>query len=128
MFSKRLGYSSTGPTRGFENLMKSSFHDPAIFQHVRDPRGTAQIILENINLSIAVAHQVSAGDVAPHPLRRIEPDAGFPEGAGGADQRLRQDFVFEDFLFVINVVDKKIQRIDALLEPFFDSSPIPRRR
>ena len=77
-------------------------------------------------MPIAVADQVSAGDVTPNAAGRIESDAGLAERAGGEDQPLGNDLILKDLLLVIDVVDKEIQRIDTLLQAPLD--PLPFRR
>jgi hypothetical protein len=92
--------------RRFEDLRKRPLHDAAVFQDVRNARGTAQIVLQNIHLAVAIAHQIGAGDMAPNLLRRIESDAFFSKRARRLDQIFRNDFVFDNFLLMINIVDE----------------------
>jgi len=104
-------------------LGEGPFHDPAVFQYIGNSRRAAQIVFKDVNLSVPVADQVGAGDVAPDALRGIETDASFSERMRGANQIFGNDLIFDDFLLVINVVDEKIEGVDSLLEPLFDLIP-----
>src|SRR5678816_1042252 len=61
--------------RSREHLRKHALHDRAILQHVRNARWTTQIVFEHVDLSVAVAHEVSPGNMTPNPARRIKADA-----------------------------------------------------
>ena len=63
--------------QSFEDLRKGPLHDAAVFENVGNSRGTAQVVLQDVHLAVAIAHQIGACDVAPDFLRRIEPDAFF---------------------------------------------------
>ena len=56
----------------FEDLREDALQHLAVFQHVGDARGHAQVVLQHVVLAVAVAHQVGAGDVAPDAPRRIQ--------------------------------------------------------
>jgi hypothetical protein len=47
----------------------------AIFQHVGYARRNSQVVFEYIDLPVAVADEIRAGDVTPDAVRRIEADA-----------------------------------------------------
>ena len=64
--------------------------------------------------------------MAPDPLRRIEPDAGRAEAVGRLNNLAWNDSVFDDFLVMIHIVEKQVERLDALLEAALD--PFPLRR
>ena len=64
--------------------------------------------------------------MAPDPIRRIESDAGRTEAAGRLNNLARNDPVFDDLLVVVHIVEKQVERLDALLEAAFD--PFPLRR
>ncbi len=110
----------------FENLREGALHQVAIFENVGDAGGHAQIVFENVNLAVAVAHEVSAGDVTPDAAGRVDADALRAIEDRGFDHFLRDDFVFEDELIVINVIDKFVQDADALFEATLDPGPFAR--
>ena len=45
----------------------------AVLQHVGDPGRAAQVVLQHPEGALVVAHQVDAGDVDAHAVRRAEP-------------------------------------------------------
>ena len=71
--------------RRLEHLRKRALHHLAVLQHVRHARRAAQVVFQHVDLPVAVAHEIRAGDVAPHAVGRIQPDALLPEAAGRAD-------------------------------------------
>src|SRR5262249_26050807 len=106
-----------------ENLRKRAFHDLAVFENVRNTRRAAQIIFQDVIFPVAVADQIGSGDVAPGPLRRLQSNASLAEGFCREDQVQRDDTILEDLLVMVNVVDKDIQRMNALTEPALDRYP-----
>ena len=70
-----------------------------------------------------MAHQVRAGDVAPDAPGRIDAAALGAIERRRLDDLFRNNFVFQDFLVVVDVVDEFVQRVDALLEAALD--PVP---
>ena len=61
-----------------EDLREHALHHRAVFEHVGDAGWTAQVVLEHVNLTVAMPHQVCACDMAPDSARRIEPYALLP--------------------------------------------------
>ena len=98
-----------------------------VFQHVGNAGGTAQIILQHVNLAVAMADQIGAGDVAPDPARRVQTRALRTKALRRGNDPLRHDAVADDFPFVVKVVDEKIQRPDALFQSAFDAVPLHSR-
>ena len=110
--------------QALKHLRKRALHQVAVFQHVGNAGRHAQIVFQDIDLAVAVAHQVGSGDVAPDPPRRIDARAlGAVEG-GRMDDLFRDDLVLQDLLVVINVVDELVERVDALLEAALDPVPL----
>jgi hypothetical protein len=107
-------------------LRERLFHHFAILEDVRDAGWAPQVILENVELAIAVAHEVGAGHVAPDASGRVEADALFSKRPCRADEVARHDAVLQDFLLVINVVDEKVESVDPLLQPTLDTLPLMR--
>src|SRR6185503_12629152 len=77
--------------------------------------------------AVGVAHQIAAGDVAPHALRRIDADALRAIERRGTHDLLGDDTVLDDLLAVVDVVDELVERVDALLQPALDPVPLLRR-
>ena len=69
-----------------------------------------------------MTHQIRSRDVAPNALRRMNPNALRPVKLCRPYYVFRNDLVFEDLLFVINVVNEFVQGVNALLETLFDPS------
>ncbi|MNY65952.1 hypothetical protein D3C86_2033080 [compost metagenome] len=61
--------------------------------------------------------------MAPDALRRFQTDARFEKAFARLDQLTRNDAVIQDILFVVDVVDEHIQRLDPLFQPFFKPFP-----
>ncbi len=53
-----------------EEIGQQPHHHFAVLQHVGDARGRARIVLENVELVLAGAHDVDAGDVHLDVVRR----------------------------------------------------------
>src|SRR5262249_29126451 len=62
--------------------------------------------------------------MAPDTAGGMQSDAGRQEVLCRPDEILRHYAVFDDFLRVIDIVDKAIEGLDALLQPALDVSPI----
>ena len=92
--------------QALEDLRESALHQVAVFQNVGDAGGHAQVVFQHVDLAVAVAHQVGAGDVAPDAARRIDADALRAVEGGGIDHFFRDDLVLQDLLIVIDVVDE----------------------
>src|SRR5262245_47463504 len=107
-----------------KNLWKHALHHRAIFQHVRDPGWTAQVIFQDVNLTVAMAHQIRPSDMAPNAPGWIEPDALFPVCLGRKHDLCGKHAVFQDLLVVIKIVNEKIQSLDPLLEAPLDADPL----
>src|SRR5207247_275797 len=107
-----------------ENAWEDTLEHLAILQYIRDTRGHAQVVFEDVVLAVAVADQVGAGNVAPDSERRIETVALLAEGDGGGDHVRRDGAILEDLLLVINVVNEAVERVNALLEAAIDVVPL----
>jgi len=71
-----------------------------------------------------VPNQVRAGDVAPDAAGRIDAAALGAVKRGGVDNLLGDNPVLQNFLIVVNVVNKLVERVDALLEAALDPIPL----
>ena len=99
-------------------------HQVAVLQDIGNARRHTKIVFQDVDLAVAVANQIRTGDVAPDAARRIDAAALGAVKRGGIDDLLRDDFVLQDFLVVVNVVDKLVERVDALLEAALDPIPL----
>ena len=79
-----------------EDLRKRALHHLAVFEHVRHARRAAQIVFEHVELAVAVADQVGAGDVAPDAARRLRPAHGRRKHLPDVDQPVGNDPVVQD--------------------------------
>ena len=110
--------------QAFEQPRERPLHQVAVLQNVGDAGRHPQIVLEHVDLPVAMAHQIGPGDVAPDASRRINAAALRAIRRGGADHLFGDDFVLENLLVVIDIVDELVQRVDALAEPAFDPVPL----
>ena len=62
------------------------------------------------------------------PLRRVQALALRQIGLGRRDQLLGDDAVLDDLAVVVDVVDEQVERVNPLLQPALDRSPIRCRR
>ena len=58
---------------GLEDLRKGTLEDAPVGQDVGHARRAAQVVFEHHEPAGLVADEVRAGDVAPHPMRRVQP-------------------------------------------------------
>ena len=111
-----------------EQLRKQSHHHLAVFQHVADAAGHAQIVFQDVVLAFALsvwsADDVDAADVGVDVAWHI--DAHHFRSELGVLENLfsRDQPVLDDFLVVVHVVDKPVQRRDTLHQPFFHAGPL----
>ncbi len=68
-------------------------------------------------------HQIGSRDVAPDSARRVDALALGAVKRGGMNYLFRDNLVFQDLLVVVDVVDKGVEGVDALLEAAFDPFP-----
>ena len=76
--------------RRLEHLRERALHHLAVLEHVRHAGRAAQVVFEHVDLPVAVADQIGAGDVAPDAPRRVQADALLPEAAGRVDEVARE--------------------------------------
>src|SRR2546428_7858265 len=70
-----------------------------------------------------MTNEIRAGNVAPRALGRFQSDASFAKALRREDQLRRNYAVLQNLLFVIDVVDEQIQRVNALAQTAIDLSP-----
>ena len=112
--------------QAFEDAGEDALEHLAIFQHVADAGGDAEIVLEDVVFAIAAANQVRAGDVAPDTPRGFEAAALGSVGDGAGDDLGGDGAILENSLLVVDVVDEGVEGVDALLEAAFDAVPLGR--
>ena len=62
-----------------EQLGERPLRDGSVLEHVAHPRRHAQVVLQHVELTVAGAHQVGAGDVRPHTEFRMDAPTLGPE-------------------------------------------------
>jgi hypothetical protein len=111
------------PVRG-EQFGKQAHHHLAVLEHVRDPRGHPQVVLEHAEFPGIVAHDVDARDVGVDAAGDV--DALHLRAVLGVAQHLflGDDARLQDLLVVVNIVNEGIQRPHALLQAAFEPDPL----
>src|SRR5207253_5655275 len=74
--------------------------------------------------AVAMPNQIRAGDVTPRTFHGFQSNTGFAKRLRRKNQIFRNDAIFEDFLVMINIVYKDVQRMDALPEAPLDRRPL----
>jgi len=93
--------------------------------HVREARRRAQVVLEDHERPVAVAHDVQAGDPDPDPRPREAPDRGLVV-VGLLDDARGHDALAQAALLGVDVGDERVERADALLEAGGQPGPLGR--
>ena len=97
-----------------EQLRKELHHRLAVLQHVGNARGRARIVLQNEEIVLAGTHDVDADDVGVDAGGWSHADHFRQEGIVAGDELLRNAAGAQDLLPVVDVVEKGVQRLDAL--------------
>ena len=111
-----------------EQLGEQPHHHLAVFEHVRHARRHAQVVLQHVELALAGAHDVDAGDV------RVDAAGHVEAGHLGAVLRIaehllgREQAGLEDLLVVVDVVEEGVERADALAQARGELAPLVRRQ
>src|SRR5262245_22184805 len=112
---------------GFKHRGESSFHRTTIFQNVADAAWATAIIFEHHVLPLVIADQVRAADVNVNILRHLEVHELAAKMFSRKDVVRGNNTLLDDSLLVINVVEEKIERRDALRQTAFEKFPFLRR-
>ena len=107
-----------------EQFREDALHDLAVLEHVRDAGRHAQVVFEDVDTAVDVAHQIGAADMRPDAVRRTHAHTLGAEILRLLDQFARHDAVVQNVLLVIDVVDESVQCIDALCQPARDDVPL----
>src|SRR5207302_11214138 len=110
-----------------EQLGHQPGHGHAVLEHVGDPRGGADVVLEHAPAAIAVADQVAPAHVAVDAAGRAYAVHGAREARAADDQRPGHDPGPHDLVGVVDVVDERVKGADALGQPALDGRPLRRR-
>jgi hypothetical protein len=102
---------------------KRAFHRAPVFQHVTDTARTATVVFQHEIIPFVIANQIRAADVNVNVLGHIEVHELAAEMFSGQHVLRRHDTILENFLLMINVVEKEIQCGDALRQTAFEVFP-----
>ena len=113
--------------RGHLMLGEQVRHQPhrhlAVLQHVGDAGRRARIVLEDVERVVAHAHDVDAGDLDPDVVWDPTSDHLRPVMRVAQDQLERNDVFFQDRARAVDVLQKEIERRDALDQPRLQPRP-----
>ena len=109
---------------GREQLGEQTHHHLAVFQHVADAAGRAQVVFEHVIGAVAVAHQVDSGDVRIQVTVQIQTLHGDLVALVGQHLLGGNDSGLDDPLVVIEVGEEHVQRLDPLNTATLDNAPL----
>src|SRR5207237_1390624 len=98
-------------------------HRLAIFEHVGDARRRAGIVLEHIELVGSDADQIDPANMRPHPVRRADAGDLGAELLVAVDQLGRDQPFLEDPALAVDILEERIDRLDALDQPLAEPGP-----
>ena len=107
-----------------EKFRENPFSHLSVLNHVRDARRNTQIVFKHEEVSRVVAHQISAANVSPRTLRGLHSDALSSKVRRGENELGGNNVLRQNFLPVINVVDKSIKRPKSLCQASAHVLPI----
>ena len=108
---------------GGEQLGKEAHHDVAVLEHVGDARRRAQIVLQHVELGLAGAHEIEAGDMDVDIARHVDAHHLGPELGIAEDDIGRDAPGADDFPRMIDVVKEGVDGAQALTGAAFDQAP-----
>jgi hypothetical protein len=106
-----------------KQLGKHLHHGFTVFQHVGHARWRPCIVLKNVELSFAGTDDVGADNVRVDPARGTHADHFRQESVVLLDQRPRHAARLDDFLLVVDIVQKGVERHHALFNALRQLSP-----
>ena len=114
-----------------EELGKQPHHHLAVFQHVADSAGNAQVVFKHVVLALALrigrANDVDAADVRVNVARHVHIHHLGPELRVLENLLRRNHTRLDDLLPVINIVNEAVERGDALHQATLHAGPFMRR-
>jgi len=93
----------------FKDIGKGPFEHLPVFKDIGDSGGTTKVIFKDVEAAVTITYKIGSGDVAPYFLGRGKTFTLLSIGLAAQDQVLRYDFVFKDFLVVIDVLEKLVE-------------------
>ena len=109
-----------------EHLGERPLHRAPVFQHIAHPAGAAPVVLQHEIIAVLVPDQIRAAHMDVNILGHVEVHKLAPEMLPRKDVMGRDHPVLQDPLFVIDVVQKKIQGGDALGQAALEIIPLLR--
>ena len=114
-----------------EQLGEKPHHHFAVFEHVAHPAGHPQVVFQHEVLAVSAGirrtNNVDATDVRVNVAGHVDAHHFRAELRVLKNLLRRNHAGFEDFLSVVDVMNKTIERRDALYEAFFHGCPLMRR-
>ena len=107
-----------------EHLGQHPRHGGPVGQHVADTRRAAEVVLEDPELAVLVAHDVDPGHVDAYAVGRVDPVDRPEEARRAGDHVVRDDPVVEDAGAVVDVVEEGLQRPNPLGDALGDAVPL----
>ena len=108
-----------------EDRRERASHHLAVGEHVGDARRHAQIVFEHDERAVFAPHDVRSADVDIGVERHRQAAHLAPVMLRAVDQIARHEAVVQDPPVVVDVLQEKIERRDALLQACFE--PVPFR-
>ena len=125
--TKLLGVVVDGKDRlPLEQVGECPLGDRPVLQQIAGARRHPQVVLEHVDDTVGIAHEIAAADVRPHPELRRHAHALGTQVDRVLQQLVGEDTIGDDTTIVIDVVDEPIERGQSLLQPLFDTSPLRR--
>ncbi len=108
-------------------VRERALHQVPVFDHVGDAGGGARVVLQHVEVAVRPAHEIGTVDVDVGPEGNVDA-LHFRAVVLVADHQVaRHDRVVQDFLVVVDVPEKVIERGDPLLDPGFQPGPVAAR-
>jgi hypothetical protein len=106
-----------------EQLGTQPQHGLAVLQHVADARRGARIIFEHEEIIRAGADEIDAADVRPNSMWRSHAGDLGPELRIAEYQILREDAFLQNASLAVDIVQKRVDRLDPLYETLRQACP-----
>src|SRR5205809_1259672 len=106
-----------------EQSRENALQNFAIGQHVGDTAGDAQIVFENSKAAVGQSHQVGAADADVDAARDRQAAHLATKMFAAEDQFARHNAIGQNAALMVDVLQKKIERGDALGESALNDMP-----
>ncbi len=110
-----------------EELREEPHHHLAVLQHVGDPGGRAQVVLEHVVLAVGVLHDVHARDVRVDAAGHFDADHLLAELRVAGDLLVRDLARPQDLLVMVDVAQEPVERGHALAHSLREPVPLRAR-